>query len=219
MQLSKRGAGFILGHEAIYLQAYRDAVGIWTIGGGHTAAAGGMAPRSGMIISFSQAIAIFKADMRKFEGRVSRAITPQIIRLQFRFDALVSWDFNTGAVFKGSVDDKLNRGDIDGAMATLNRYIHAGGRVLPGLVKRRREEVAMFMHGRYPSRKILLKDRAGAQGRLIDPTTIPWDVPAQPMPLDLDRPIPPIPTRRPPRRPPNFIIDLFHFLKRTWSTQ
>jgi lysozyme len=215
-QLSRPGAGFILGHEAVYLEAYRDPVGIWTIGGGHTAAAGGMAPRSGMIISFSQAIAIFKGDMRKFEGRVSRAISPQVIRPQFRFDALVSWDFNTGAAFKGSVDDKLNRGDINAAMATLNRYVHGGGRVLPGLVKRRREEVAMFMRGRYPSEKVLLKDRAGAQGRLIDPASIPWDTPEEKLAFEFDRPIPPLPMRRPK---PNFIIDLFTFFKRTWSTQ
>jgi lysozyme len=219
MHLSKRGAGAILGHEAIYLYAYRDPVNIWTIGGGHTAAAGGIAPRSGMIISFSEAIRIFKQDMRKFEGRVSRAIKVEIIRLQHRFDALVSWDFNTGAAFKGTVDDKLNCGDIDAAMATLRLYVNAGGRWLAGLDKRRREEEVMFRHGRYPTRRILVRDRVGAQGRYIDPASIPWDEPAAlPMPVDLDRPVPPLPTRRTPPRRPNFIIDLYDFAIRTWRT-
>lgn len=215
MKLSKRGAGAILGHEAIYLQAYRDPVRIWTIGGGHTAAAGGIKPRAGMVISFNRAICIFKQDMQKFEGRVSHAFTPEVIRLQHRFDALISWDFNTGSAFKGTVDDKLNRGDIDAGLATLRRYIYAGGRFLRGLDKRRREEEAMFRHGRYPTRKILLKDRISAQGRLINPASIPWDAPTQEMPVDFDRPIPPLPARRPK---PNFIIDLFNFLIRTWRT-
>ena len=166
-----------------------------------------------MILSFSHAIRIFKQDMQKFEGRVSRAFKAEIIRLQHRFDALVSWDFNTGSAFKGTVDDKLNRGDIDAGMATLRRYIYAGGRILRGLDKRRREEEIMFRHGRYPTRKILVKDRVGAQGRLIDPASIPWNEPAQQMPVDFESSIPPIPTRRPK---PNFIIDLFNFLKNTW---
>lgn len=215
MHLSQSGAGAILGHEAIYLYAYRDPVGILTIGGGHTAAAGGVKPRAGMIISFSEAIRIFKQDMRKFEGRVSRAINAEIIRLQHRFDALVSWDFNTGSVFKGTVDDKLNRGDIDAAMATLRLYVNAGGRRLAGLDRRRREEEIMFRHGRYPTRRILVRDRAGAQGRFIDPASIPWgDEPAA-IPLDLDRslPVPPLPARKPA---PNFAHDLFNLFKRIW---
>jgi len=211
MKLSKRGAGFILGHEAVYLEAYRDPVGIWTIGAGHTAAAGGIAPRAGMTLSLDQAMRIFARDMRKFEGRVSRALKPEVIRLQHRFDALVSLDFNTGAIFKGTVDDKLNRGDVQAAMATVNAYVNAGGRRLGGLVKRRREEVALFLHGRYPRRKILLKDRARSQGRLIDPARIPWNG-GDAIPLDLDQPIPPIPIRRPKQ---NFLIDL---LKLIWRS-
>lgn len=38
---------------------------------------------------------------------------------QAQFDALVSFDFNTGSLSKSTIDDKLNAGNIDGAMATL----------------------------------------------------------------------------------------------------
>jgi lysozyme len=215
-QLSRPGAGAILGHEAIILEAYRDPVGIWTIGGGHTAAAGGIAPRAGMIISLGQAMRIFAKDMRKFADRVARALERAALGAQHRIDAMVSFDFNTGAIFKGTVDDKLNRGDIDAAMSTLNAYVYARGERLAGLVKRRSEEVAMYLQGRYPSRKILIKDRAGAQGRLISPDALPWEADdAGEIALDLDRPlpVPPLPVRRPR---PNFLLDLFNLTKRIW---
>ncbi len=69
---------------------------------------------------------------------------------QHEFDALVSFDFNTGAIERGTVDDKLARGDIEGAMATLQQYDKAGGRKLAGLDRRRDSEEAMFRHGTYP---------------------------------------------------------------------
>lgn len=216
MQLSKAGAGAILGHEAIYLEAYRDPVGIWTIGGGHTAAAGGITPRAGMIITLKEAMRIFVRDMGKFEGRVVQALEKPAIGAAHRFDAMVSFDFNTGAIVKGTVDDKLNRGDVDGAMATLNLYVNARGQRLAGLVKRRAEEAAMYRHARYPSRKILLKDRAAAQGRLISPDALPWEgSSAGEVALDLDRtlPGPPLPTRKPR---PNFLLDLFNLANRIW---
>jgi lysozyme len=220
MNLSKSGAGAILGHEAIYLEAYRDPVGIWTIGAGHTKAAGGIAPRAGMVLTLDRALQIFADDMVKFEARVSRAVRPDVLTTQPRYDALVSFDFNTGAIDRGSVDDKLNRGDIAGAMTTLQAYVNASGRRLAGLVTRRREEAEMFRFGRYPARKILLKDRAGSQGRYIDPANIPWgDLPgAVGTPsFDISPPIaPPLPTRRPRQ---NFIIDLFNFIANLWRRQ
>jgi lysozyme len=216
MKLSKSGAGAILGHEAIYLEAYRDPVGIWTIGAGHTKAAGGMAPRAGMILSVDAALKLFGDDMRKFEARVIRAIKPAIIAPQHRFDSLLSFDFNTGAIDTGTVDDKLNRGDADAAMATLRAYVNAGGRRLAGLVTRRREEAEMFRSGRYPARKILLKDRAGAQGRYIDPANIPWGN----LPITIGAPAfdvsPPIAPPLPARPRENFILDLFNLLANLW---
>ena len=157
---------------------------------------------------------IFAEDMRKFETRVAKALKPEVIEPQHQFDSLDSLDFNTGAIFKGSVDDKLNRGDVDAAMATVNAYVYARGERLAGLVKRRQEEVAMFLHGRYPTRKILLKDRAGAQGRLISTESLPWgDGSATPLDLDRALPVPPLPARRPKQ---NFLLDLVNLLKRIW---
>jgi lysozyme len=61
-----------------------------------------------------------------------------------QFDALVSFDFNTGALGKSSVDDKINAGKSVAAMSTLLQYDHAGGRQMDGLTRRRQAERLMF---------------------------------------------------------------------------
>jgi hypothetical protein len=62
----------------------------------------------------------------------------------------VSFDFNTGAIDGGSVDEKIKAGNFDAAMDALQQYKKSGGVVLPGLVKRRARERAMFERGEYP---------------------------------------------------------------------
>ena len=137
MKTSLKGILAIINEEALVLSTYRDAGGVLTIGVGHTAAAGGMAPKPGGRITIEQAIALLAADLAKFERRVSAAVKRSLA--QHEFDALVSFDFNTGAVERGTVDDKLAQGDIAGAMATLQQYDKAGGRKLAGLDRRARQ--------------------------------------------------------------------------------
>ena len=148
MKTSLKGILAIINEEALVLSTYRDAAGVLTIGVGHTAAAGGMAPKPGGRITIELAIALLASDLAKFERRVSASVKRTL--KQHEFDALVSFDFNTGAIAGGTVDDKLARGDIAGAMATLQQYDKAAGRKLAGLDRRRDNEEAMFRHGTYP---------------------------------------------------------------------
>ena len=129
MKTSLKGILAIINEEALVLSTYRDAAGVLTIGAGHTAMAGGMAPKQGDRITIEQAIALLAADLAKFERRVSTFVKRAMA--QHEFDALVSFDFNTGAIAGGTVDDRLARGDIDGAMATLQKYERAAGRKPP----------------------------------------------------------------------------------------
>lgn len=212
MRLSPRGAGAILGHEAIILQTYADPVGVLTIGAGHTAAAGGLVPKPGQIITLARALELFREDMAKFERGVTRAI--RLVMQQHEFDGFTSFHFNTGAVQTGTVDDKWNAGDRAGAMRTLAAYVNAKGKRLPGLVTRRAEEVAMITQGRYPSRKILIRDRAGAQGRLVTPESLLQLAPGSPA-IEVDIPLaPPAPTRA---ERPNFLLDLARYIGRAFS--
>ena len=186
MKTSLKGILAIINEEALVLSTYRDAAGVLTIGVGHTAAAGGMAPKLGNRITIEQAIALLAADLAKFERRVSAAVKRTLA--QHEFDALVSFDFNTGAIAGGTVDDKLARGDIDGAMATLQQYERAAGRKLAGLDRRRDNEEAMFRHGTYPeTNAIKVYDTWPGKMRLVSVSSLdlsafsaPPDVVAQP---------------------------------------
>jgi lysozyme len=186
MKTSLKGILAIINEEALVLSTYRDAAGVLTIGVGHTASAGGMAPKPGNRITIEQAIALLASDLTKFERRVSAAVKRAL--KQHEFDALVSFDFNTGKITGGTVDDKLNQGDIDGALATLQQYDKAGGRKLAGLDRRRDNEEAMFRHGRYPeTTSIKVYDTWPGKQHLVPVSSLdlsafaaPPDIPARP---------------------------------------
>lgn len=195
-QLSKAGAGFSAAHEACYLYAYPDpgtGGDPWTIGVGHTRAAGEPVVRRGDRISFARAFEIYAADMGRVERGVRSAIKVELE--QHQFDAACSFHLNTGAIGSGSIDDRLNRGDEAGALAVWGQYINAGGKPLNGLITRRREEIALWRTGRYPARKLLIRDTPTGSGRYVDASTIPWRgdtvAPASPaIVIDADRPAP-----------------------------
>lgn len=144
MKTSTAGRARIAEREGVRLKRYRDSVGIWTIGTGHTAAAGPPDPNVVKTITMAENDAILARDLAKFEAGVERAITRPMTQNQF--DALVSLAFNIGlgAFAKSSVVRRFNAGDIDGAARSFLLWNKAGGRVIPGLVKRRESEKAQF---------------------------------------------------------------------------
>lgn len=156
MRTSIEGMLAIIAHEAIVLETYKDSGGVLTIGIGHTAAAGGMQPRRGDKITVTEALRLFVQDLRKFETRVSRHIKGPL--KPHEFDGFVSFDFNTGKIDDGTVDDKWNAGKRTAAIATLKAYSKDNGKVVKGLVRRRAEEAAMITEGRYPLVKKLRID-------------------------------------------------------------
>jgi lysozyme len=147
MRTSPAGRAFIGRHEGLRLSAYRDAAGIWTIGYGHTAAAGPPVPVAGLTITAAEADAILGRDLARFEAAVARLVTAALS--QDEFDALVSFAFNVGegALGRSTLLKKLNAGDRAGAAVEFGRWNKAGGRVLAGLTRRRAEERAMFEGG------------------------------------------------------------------------
>lgn len=211
-QLSAQGAGACAAHEALYLYAYPDPGTNgepWTIGIGHTRAAGLPGVKRGDRITMARAWEIYAADMGRVERDVRAAVKPE--QRQHQFDALCSFHLNTGALRSGSVDDKLNRGDVAGALATWGLYVNAAGKPLAGLRTRRREEIALYRTGVYPSRRIIVRETPTSSPRTISTAGIPWRQapagevvaagPVQPaaaapvVVLDMDRPLPPAPAK------------------------
>ena len=138
--LSPAGLALIQLSEGLRLTAYRDAGGIWTIGYGSTRGVKG-----GMRITPDQAVQRLLADVADAEATVNKRVTVPLA--QHQFDALVSFVFNVGggAFRKSTLLEKLNRADYAGAANELSRWVKANGRVLPGLVKRRAAERALFL--------------------------------------------------------------------------
>ncbi len=137
---------FIAAHEGVVTRAYRDAAGIWTIGIGHTAAAGAPVPRAGMTITRAEAFRILASDLPRYEARVRRALgsVPQ-----HAFDGAVSFDFNTGAVDRATWVAAFQAADWPEMRRRLALWNKAGGRVLAGLVRRREAEARLILDGRY----------------------------------------------------------------------
>ena len=63
---------------------------------------------------------------------------------QAQYDALVSFHYNTGAIGRATLTQLHCRGDHDAAAREFARWVHGGGRVLPGLVARRTAEARLY---------------------------------------------------------------------------
>ena len=89
---------------------------------------------------------LFRIDVANFERGVLRLV-PGVVGRQGSFDALVSISFNFGLgnLQRSTIRMKANRGDWEGAAEAFMSWSKAGGKVLPGLVRRRKAEIALFL--------------------------------------------------------------------------
>ncbi len=144
MKTSAAGRAFIEAFEGLFLRAYDDGTGVQTIGYGHTTSAGSPRVYPGMVMTSTQADDILSADLSGVEIEVEHLVNVPLT--QFQFDALVSFQFNTGWLGHNgcSLLRQLNAGNYQVADADFALYDMAGGRVLQGLVRRRKGEAAMF---------------------------------------------------------------------------
>jgi GH24 family phage-related lysozyme (muramidase) len=91
---------------------------------------------------------ILAQDLSRFERGVLR-LCPAASGRQGVFDALVSFAFNVGLgnLQRSSLRMKFNRGELEEAAEQFMKWTKAGGRVLPGLVKRRQDERQLYLSG------------------------------------------------------------------------
>lgn len=145
MQMTEDGLALIREFEGFRGRAYRDAVGIWTIGFGHTAMAGAPEVSQGMEISQAEAEKILAHDVDGFARGVARLVSAPLNNNEF--SALVSFAYNVGLgnFAASSVLKAVNAGEPEAVPRRLQLWVKAGGRVLPGLVKRRAAEAALFL--------------------------------------------------------------------------
>lgn len=143
-KVNAAGLALIKSFEGCELSAYPDPGSggdPWTIGYGHT----GPEVHEGLTITQAQADAYLEADLEGFESCVNDAVDRDLTPNQF--SALVSFAYNEGCgALSGSTLMKLvNEGNFAGAANEFGQWIYAGGKVLPGLVRRRAAERDLFL--------------------------------------------------------------------------
>lgn len=153
MQTSANGRAIIEAFEGCekavkgrpgFFTTYRDEVGVLTVCYGCTNLSGTHAPIiEGAIYSKTDCDMLLSSDLAGFEVRVAKILSG-IGLSQSEFDALVSFDFNTGGLDRSSIPRKIREGRHAEVAPTLARWNKAGGRVYPGLVRRRTAEGQEF---------------------------------------------------------------------------
>jgi lysozyme len=141
MRASENGIALICEYEGFSATVYRDAAGLPTIGYGHLIRAGECFAEP---LSEVAARALLRQDVAVAEQAVAKFITAPLTQNQC--DALVSFTFNLGGgvLQRSTLRRVLNRGEYDAVPREMMRYVWAGGRKLPGLIRRRAAEANLF---------------------------------------------------------------------------
>ena len=157
MNVSKDAIEGIKKDEGVRLRPYRCPALLWTVGVGHVIDPNHIRvkldERKGLsipdgwdrVLSMAEVNDILAKDLATFERGVLR-LCPEGLT-QGRFDALVSFSFNVGLgnLQRSTIRMKHNRGDFDGAAEGFMAWTKAGGKELPGLVKRRKHERDLYL--------------------------------------------------------------------------
>lgn len=135
MKISDKGLDLIKSFEGCRLEAYKDPVGIWTIGYGHTKGV-----RKGQKITSAQATEFLRQDCATAEKNVSKFDNIYHWN-QNQFDALVSFSYNIGSINGLTANGTRSIQQISNKITAYNK---AGGKVLAGLRRRRAAEKKLF---------------------------------------------------------------------------
>jgi len=167
VKLSKAGEDLMHKYEGFRSRPYLCPAHIWTIGYGHVlyqeqirlpvVRVEGketpmirkeypLKPEDNRVWTKTEIDELFRDDVGTFERGVLRLV-PGVVGRQGSFDALVSISFNFGLgnLQRSTIRMRANRGDWEGAAEAFRVWTKGGGKVLPGLVKRREAEIALFL--------------------------------------------------------------------------
>lgn len=140
MKTSQLGIDLIKNFEGCKLAAYKDIVGVPTIGYGST-----LGVKMGDVITQAQAEDLLVEDLAPVEIAINSLV--KVPLNQNQFDALASFVFNLGrrSLELSTLLRLINRGQFKNAADEFDRWVRAGGVVSQGLVKRRAKEKMLFL--------------------------------------------------------------------------
>ena len=156
MKVSQQCKDMIKHHEGVRYKPYRCPARLWTIGVGHVLYpiqgrlpldqrdSYSLHPEHNRTFSKDEVDGILSADLQRFEAGIAK-LFPMVLT-QGQNDALVSFAFNLGlgGVQRSTLRQKVLRGEAEAADEFL-KFTRGGGKVLPGLVKRRQDERSLFL--------------------------------------------------------------------------
>jgi len=156
VKVSKEAIEGIKKDEGVRTKPYRCPALLWTVGVGHVIDQNHIRVKFDdrknlpipdgwdRVLSMAEVDALLAQDLSTFERGVLRLCPSGLT--QGRFDALVSFSFNVGLgnLQRSTISMKHNRGDFEGAAEGFMAWTKAGGKELPGLVKRRKHERALY---------------------------------------------------------------------------
>ena len=157
MKVSQQCKDMIKHHEGVRYKPYRCPAKLWTIGVGHVLypAQGALPldqrdafqlkPEHNRTFSKDEVDGILSADLQRFEAGITK-LFPMVLT-PGQNDALVSFAFNLGlgGVQRSTLRQKVLRGEIEEASNEFLKFTRGGGKILPGLVKRRQDERSLFL--------------------------------------------------------------------------
>ena len=144
-------------HEGVRFKPYRCPARLWTVGVGHVLYpdqgrlpldqrdAFPLAPEDNRAFSKAEVDGTLAFDLQQFEVGVTRLFP--LVLTPGQNDALVSFSFNLGlgGLQRSTLRQKVLRGEIEEAADEFLKFVRGGGKILPGLVKRRNDERALFL--------------------------------------------------------------------------
>ena len=159
MRVSERAIEMIKHHEGVRVRPYRCPALLWTVGVGHVIDPSHIGVKLDerknlpipkgwdRALGMDEVNDILARDLVAFERGVLRLCPTGLT--QSRFDALVSFAFNVGLgnLQRSGIRMKHNRVEFEGAAEAFMLWTKAGGKELPGLVKRRKDERALYLSG------------------------------------------------------------------------
>lgn len=127
--------------EGCRLTAYLCPANVWTIGWGAT----GIDIRPGLVWTQEQADTRLYADANRF-ARQTIVLCPELVNHNKKWSAVSDFAYNvgTGALAASTLRKKIKLQDWEGALNEFPKWVYGGGRILPGLVRRRRAEQELF---------------------------------------------------------------------------
>lgn len=142
MEINQVGIDLIKSFEGLRLTAYRDVVGIPTVGYGHC----GPDVKMGLSVTPDKAEQLLHNDLERFCHGVEAALgDTEATESQFSAMVCLAYNIGLGNFTKSHLLSKFLTGDLEGAADQFLRWSHAGGVEVPGLLRRRQAERTLFL--------------------------------------------------------------------------